>query len=249
MFSNLFSLIFGLSEKSAPVPHSSIWDSSLKDFRKCVSEEEEMIATGAHHNHWMSPSAASESCAFADVIEVGNLGPRGVKLKPDRRVTNKDIASLIKNGNTLPKDIKNSFVAAHGKHTAHLFSEPNEDKKEFFYPFFMQNEDGEVNMEEFLKESFLKAISGIPGKARHGGFQMAVLGRFGKRWQKVLFQLIKLMLIMRYVPPDLKKISRFPIPKPGRVGEYRPISLCHDVYYFLNEIVTTITMQCKYFLF
>jgi len=37
----------------------------------------------------------------------------------------------------------------------------------------------------------------------------------------------------------LKKISRFPIPKTGKANEYRPISLCHDLYCFLNGIITT----------
>jgi len=229
--------------RDAPVPHSSIWDPTIKNFRKCISEDEEMIATGLHHNHWMSPSAAEESCAFAEIVHEGNLGPRGIKLKPERVVTGKDISTLIKNGNKLPNGIKNSFIAAHGEHTAQLFREPKKDRTEFYYPFFLQHENGSIHMESMLKESFMKAVSGIPGKARHGGFQMAVLGRFGKRWQGVLFQLLKLMLIMRYIPPDLKKISRFPIPKPGRVGEYRPISLCHDMYCFLNGIITTITSK------
>jgi len=229
--------------RDAPVPHSTIWDPFLKEFRQCASEEEEMIATGNHHNHWMSPSAAKESCAFAEVITEGKLGPRGIKLKPDRRIGAKDIPLLIKNGNRLPNKIRQKFISAHGKHTANLFQEPDQDRQEFFYPFFLENNEGKNHMEDFLKEHLMRAISGIPGKARHGGFQMAVIGRFGKRWREVLFQLIKLMLVMRYVPPDLKKISRFPIPKPGRVGEYRPISLCHDIYCFLNGVVTVITSK------
>jgi len=229
--------------RDAPIPHSQIWDPKIQQHRKCRNETEEMLATSLHHHKWMSPSAAKESCAFAEIVRDGNLGPRGIKLKPNRKVSFADIPTLIKHGHKLPDDIKTKFVQAHGQHTASLFCEPDKDRVEFFYPFYLIGKNGEMNKENVLKESFMQAISGIPGKARHEGFQMAVLGRFGKRWRDVMFQLIKLMLIMRYVPPDLKRISRFPIPKPGRVGEYRPISLCHDMYCFLNGIVTVITTK------
>ena len=229
--------------RDAPVPHSSIWDPVQKRERKCLNEQEEIIATGEHHNKWVSPSAAKESCAFAEIIRDGRLGPRGIKLKSNRKISHKDIPSLIHRGEKLPTYIKNKFIAAHGSHTASLFQEPKKDRTEFFYPFYLLDEKGSMNDEANLKEQFLKSIAGIPGKARHAGFQMAVLGRFGRRWQAIMFHLIKLMLIMRYVPPDLKKISRFPIPKPGRVGEYRPISLCHDMYCFLNGIITGITSK------
>ena len=229
--------------RDAPIPHSHIWDPKIRRQRRCKNEAEEMIATGLHHHKWMSPSAAKESCAFAEVVREGNLGPRGIKLKSTRKVTIADIPTLIKNGHKLPMEIKKKFVLAHGEHTASLFCEPEKDREEFFYPFFLIGKEGEINKEDMLKESFMKAITGIPGKARHEGFQMAVLGRFGKRWRNVMYDLVKLMLIMRYVPPDLKKISRFPIPKPGRVGEYRPISLCHDMYCFLNGIVTVVSSQ------
>jgi len=229
--------------REAPVPHNRIWDNDLRKMRQCKNEEEEMVATGQHHNHWMSPSKAAESCAFASVVRHGNLGPRGVKLHPNRTVTEKDIPKLINKGEALPSSIKKEFILAHGKHIAKLFQEPIHDRQEFFYPFYLTNKEDCMHAEEDLKDNFMKSLSGIPGKARHEGFQMAVIGRFGKRWRNALFNLIKLILIMRYVPPDIKKISRFPIPKPGKTGEYRPISLCHDIYCFLNAVSTAITSK------
>jgi len=229
--------------REAPIPHDSIYDKSLRKWRKCKNEMEQMVATGQHHNHWMSPSRAQESCAFASVINEGNLGPRGIKLQPNRIITKSDISTLIKDGNKLPAIIQREFVAAHGHHIANLFQEPERDREEFHYPFYLKDNIGTMHEEEDLLEKYMKAIATIPGKARHEGFQIAVLGRFGKRWRTILFNLIKLMFIMRYVPPDIKKISRFPIPKPGKAGEYRPISLCHDIYCFLNGISTAITSK------
>jgi len=47
-----------------------------------------------------------------------------------------------------------------------------------------------MNNEESLENSFWGAINSIPGKARHDGFQMTVVGRFGKRWQNILLNII-----------------------------------------------------------
>ena len=139
----------------------------------------------------------------------------------------------------LPKHIKNSFLRAHGTHTAALFKEPEQDRKELFYPFFLTSADGNMNDDEFFIKNFWKCLARIPGKARHEGFQMSVIGRFGKRWGDTLLDLTKLILIMRFMPPELRKMARFPIPKPGKVNEYRPISLCNDLYCYINAISTS----------
>jgi len=229
--------------REAPVPHNMIFDSTINSFRRCNSETEEMKATSEYHNKWMSPSKAKESCAFAEVVREGILGPRGIRLKPKRIVKLSDIGQLIHNGEKLPLKIKKDVIKAHGRHTASLFEEPEYDCEFFYYPFFLKDKTGTMNDEIEFNKKFMKAILRIPGKARHDGFQMAVLGRFGKRWRDILFNIAKLMLIMRYIPPELKIISRFPIPKPGKSGEYRPISLCHDLYCFLNGICTEKTSK------
>jgi len=224
--------------RAAPTTHTKIWDQSLDDFRLCQNEDEELRATSEFHGHWMNDSRAPETCAFAKTITKGKLGFRGVDLFPDRIVTEKDIGSLIHNGNKLPQRLKTAFVKAHGTHVSKLFRPPDQDCKDLFYPFYLTNKDGTINEESTVQEKFWKALVSIPSKARYDGFQLAVLGRFGQRWQKQLLNIVKLLLIMRYVPSSLKKIARFPIPKPGKKNEYRPISLCNDLYCFLNGIIT-----------
>jgi len=58
----------------------------------------------------MNNSRASETCAFAKTATVGKLGFRGGDLYPERIVTEKDINSLIHNGNKLPTQIKNLLL-------------------------------------------------------------------------------------------------------------------------------------------
>jgi len=228
-------------DRSAPETHSEIWDASLQAMRTCKNEYEELIATSEHHNRWMANSEAKEVCAFAKLKIEGKLGIRGIDLQPDRIVTEADIPSLVHNGHKLSQKIKDQFVAAHGSHTASLFNPPQEDRHELYYPFYLLNAKGSMNEDENFHKKFIKAISGVPSKARYNGFHMAVVGRFGERWQKALLNISKLILILRYIPTDLKRMARFPIPKPGKHNEYRPISLCHDIYCFINGICTKYT--------
>jgi len=225
--------------RQAPAAHTSIWDPKLQDFRTCRDELEELSATSAFHGRWMANSASKEVCAFAKIITDGRLGNRGIKLSPDRKVTIADIPNLIHNGSSLPRTIQKAFLRAHGSHTSNLFREPIKDNPHFFYPFYLLNEKGRLMEEEKLEQSFWKAIATIPSKARFEGFQLAVVGRFAPRWRLLLFKIIKLILTMRYIPPALRKMARFPIPKPGKHNEYRPISLCHDLYCYIMGIVTS----------
>ena len=229
-------------ERSAPTTHTLIWDEELLDYRQCRSEVEELKATSDFHGKWMGNSKAKETCAFAKLVTEGRLGIRGVKLMPARIITEKDIPNLIHNGDKLPKHIKKSFIKAHGSHIRKLFK-PGKVKREFFYPFYLENEEGKMHAEELLEQMYWNAIEKVPSKARYEGYHMAVIGRFGGRWQNLLLQILKLTLLLRYIPPDLKRIARYPIPKPGKINEYRPISLCHDAYCFINGVCTKLTSE------
>jgi len=227
--------------KNAPATHSEIWDPTTQAMRRCKNEYEELIATSEHHNRWMANSQAEEVCAFAKLKVEGKLGIRGINLHPDRIITEADIPKLVHNGDKLSKDMKKQFISAHGAHTANLFRPPNQDREELYYPFYLKDVKDRMNEESSFEGNFMKALSTTPTKARYSGFHMAVIGRFGERWQKALLHITKLILILRYIPTDLKRMARFPIPKPGKINEYRPISLCHDIYCFVNGICTKYT--------
>ena len=225
--------------RSAPSTHSVIWDALKGDFRACIDEVEEMVATSEYHGKWMGNSSADEICAYAKLVNKGRLGCRGIKLSPNRVISKKNLGTLLPNHKKLSKKVKQAFLKAHGPHTAKLFREPSEDRKELFYPFFLTSIKGDMNEDSRFIRNFWKGLVRIPGKARYEGFQMSVIGRFGGRWGNLLLNLTKLMLVMRYIPPELRKMARFPIPKPGKTNEYRPISLCNDLYCYINSISTS----------
>ena len=232
-----------LKARDVPATHTEIWDEDAREYRKCRSDVEELVATGQFHGNWMGKSKAPEACAFATLRKEGLLGNQGIILTPERKVTMDDVPKLVHNGKMLSKKLKKAFVRAHGSHTARLFQQPKVEHKSLHFPFFLTDTSGNMNRGDEFEESFWKSLASVPGKARYNGFHMAVVGRFGKRWQRCLLEITKLILIMRFVPNKLKTISRFPIPKPGRVNEYRPISLCHDMYCYINAICTNITSK------
>ena len=193
-----------------------------------------MQAKKEHHEHWMVNSATEEVFSFFEILSMDGLGARGIKLKPNRVVTEKDVNTLVPRGKILSEKTKKNFINAHGKHIAELFRAPEQPYKEFYYPHYFINGEGTMPSND-LDDKFWKALVGIPGKSSHDGFQMAVIGRLDITWANLLLKIIKLILVMRYMPHCLKKISRIAIPKP-KPNEYRPISLCHDIYCFVCGI-------------
>ena len=228
-------------KKDAPRASCMIWDADKGAMRFCRSLQERLDATEILHGGWMDNSRAEVTCAFASLREETGLGVRGVDLHPNVIITERYLPKLVHGGENLPKKIKRRIVQAHGKHMARLFEAPENPHKELFYPFYSINSTGRFKNEDYLRKEYLNALITIPGKARYDGFQMAVIGLFPKIWRTTLYKLIKIMLIMRFVPDRIKRISRYPIPKPNKANETRPIRLCHDVYCFINYIIAELS--------
>ena len=116
----------------APVVHEVIIYVVTRNWRKCINKVEQMQATKEHHEHWMANSAAEEVCSFFEILSMDGLGARGIKLKPDRVVTEKDISTIMLKGKTLSEKTKQNFINAHGKNIAELFRAPENPHKDFF---------------------------------------------------------------------------------------------------------------------
>ena len=81
-----------------------------------------------------------------------------------------------------------------------------------------------------------KALAGIPGKARNDGFQMTVIGIFDITWANLLLKIIKLILVMRYMPHCLKKYAELPYQNQNQVNL--------DQSYFLMKFFFCLWSEC-----
>ena len=114
-----------------------------------------------------------------------------------------------------------TYLEAHRKHVVELFRPPAEPNAVFNYPFIQSSREGGLT-DQKVRADFYRAITAVLGKARHEGFYMAILGRFGWQWPSTLLRIIELVFIARYISTKYKQMTRVSIPKPGRPDEYRP---------------------------
>ena len=224
-------------EQSVPTVHDLYYDASIEQYRQCVNIQEQMIATKQHHDQWMQPSKAKKSCFYAELIKDGPLGIRGIKNFPEKIFTREDVKDVIHNSEQLDEETINRIIQAHGPHTAEEFKPPKSPNPLFNYPFFFINGEGDLP-NTFIEDDFWKAIKKIPSKARHEDFQLAIFGRTNKIWAEAILKLAKLILVMRLIPQNINILSRIPIPKPDRPNEYRPLSVCDDLFCFVNSVFT-----------
>ena len=105
------------------------------------------------------------------------------------------------------------------------------------YAFYFDCETGEFSDKDLPKE-FYNSITSIPGKSRHGGFHMAVLGRLPPKWQRGLLLFLQNVLVTRCPPPSIKSMTRILIPKSNKPDETRPISLTDDTYSLLTQQIS-----------
>jgi hypothetical protein len=93
------------------------------------------------------------------------------------------------------------------------------------WPFIFDERLANFEMDG-LEEEYWKMVVKQPGKARHGGFHLAVMACFGMKWAQLMYDIIKASLIMGYTPDRFWVGTRIPIPKPTP-GETRPLTLLH----------------------
>ena len=66
---------------------------------------------------------------------------------------------------------------------------------------------------------------------------LAVLVRAPMEWTEVWLEGIEFILVTTIAPAVVKELSRCPVPKAGKPGESRPLSLVNDAWAFINFII------------
>ena len=109
--------------------------------------------------------------------------------------TEEEIVELTPPGTNLPDEIKTYYKRSHKRHTAQLYenkhTEPNPN---YSWPYYFDENTDEFSNDE-LEQNYWKAIKSIPGKARHNGYTLSVLGRIHLDWARSMLHLIKLSLV------------------------------------------------------
>ena len=154
---------------------------------------------------------------------------------PAKAFTMEDVARLLPNHGDYSQEAIDRFVAAHTGPIKDIFERRVEKRTAFNWPF-AYNKDTETFDVDGLEEEFWKMVGKQPGKERHGGFQLAVMARLGKKWAEVMYSIIKASLLMRYTPARFRPGTRIPIPK-STPGETRPLTLLHDAYCFISSAI------------
>ena len=219
-----------------PEPKQTIVDAVTRIERPCESVQEMMESTQSSSQHYMSPSAARRQIHSVSVTE-DRVGPSGINIEVDRDINLETMRDTIPNFDKLDKEAQEFAMTAQRTFEA-VFKDKREEAKELNYAFFFDGETGEFS-DEKLKDDYYKSISTIPGKARHNGFHLAVIGRMPKPWVDGVLLFLQNVLVSRCPPPSIKEMTRIPIPKGmDKPGQTRPISLADDVYSFLTAQVS-----------
>lgn len=130
--------------------------------------------------------------------------------------------------------IRKAFQAAHSNEIFQLTRPPEHAHRGLDWLWHPSSTDDDWHT---FKTNYWKAISAIPGKARHAGYTMAVIGRLPRRWIDLHFRIMKMMMTLRIFPQKTKIQTRVPIPKP-KPGETQPLSLLHDDMCFILGFIT-----------
>jgi len=154
------------------------------------------------------------------------VGPCGVRIKPDRPFTEESIKELIHEPEKMSKEERRRFIKAHDGHIGKLLTPPP-PREEFFWKAYVNPETGEI-IDGGFKEKFRQALERRPGKARHDGFHLAVIERMPPDWRRAAYRLSTLMLVTRTIARHNNTASRVPTPKAGHQAETRPLTLLND---------------------
>ena len=142
--------------------------------------------------------------------------------------TDEELDRVYKNAShwiTTP-GMKEATKGAYNENTATLFKSTPINPL-FAYKYRPDTRRGEIRLQE-VENKFWKAIEGIPGKARHRNLHMALIARGPFEWTTLHLRAIKIVMASRIAPKVMKQLSRLPIPKPGKQGDSRPLSLIDD---------------------
>ena len=169
---------------------------------------------------------------FRSTSKYGHLA--GIMFLPSIRPNNTECKLLIKEYDNCSDKVLKAFQDAHCEQIFNLMRPPQFSNRALNWQWYPTSTKDQWDT---FHNNYWKAITSIPGKARHAGYTAAIVGRLPRRWIDIHLRLMKLAMMLRILPQRTKIQSRVPIPKP-KPGETRPLSLLHDDMCFVLGFIT-----------
>jgi hypothetical protein len=138
-----------------------------------------MVAPRQKHGKWMTPSASEQQCRFLKLKKDDVGVVCGVTYVNAPSKTDQGLRDLIPKGTTCSQEVMDRMRQAHDGPMRTLLKPMQETKSELHWPFYVNHDTGDIE-DDGIGDTFWKSIVRKPGKARHDGFHLAILGRLQK---------------------------------------------------------------------
>ena len=212
-------------------PEYTIMDPCSHQSRPCRTIDETQQSTKKRTKFYMDPPAVEKQCLFG-AVTADKVGPSGFAIDRNYIVSDETMKACNPNFSQLTQEAQSQVKAAFRK-MGSLVEEHIEDEECLHYPFYFDASSGKFSVPSVATD-FYRSISSTPGKARHEGFHLAVIGRLSKPWIDGTILFIQNCLASRCPPQNIKTMTRIPIPKPDKPDQTRPIS----IFSFLTDQVS-----------
>ena len=122
----------------------------------------------------------------------------GATLHPDREFTSVVAKTLIPNWTKLNDKQKQAVERAHTRdHIRNLFRPPEKYNKQFDWPYYIDTQQGNVFSDTKMEHEYYKMLKTTPGKARHDGFTLNLVGRLPIKWQTTELEIHELSITLQ----------------------------------------------------
>ena len=184
-----------------PEPEHTITDPQTNQSRPCQSIDEALYSTKVRTQAYMNPPPVARQCLFGSVTN-DSVGPSGFKINTNFEVNDETMTECNPGYSQLTSEAKSYAQKAFLKMGC-LVNQPTPDETCLQYPFYFDSNTGSFSAESVATD-FYKAIATTPGKARHEGFHLAVIGRMTKPWIDGMILFIQNTLVSRCPPCNIK---------------------------------------------
>jgi hypothetical protein len=165
---------------------------------RCSSFQECLDNTPLYHQNWMNRSGSQwEHHWFTLNFKYGHVAGIDFRTLASPKPNNQEFMLLVKEHAKCSDNIRDAFQDAHNTEIFQLMRPPPSAHRELDWLWHPRSNEHDWNT---FVSNYWQAISAVPGKARHAGYTMAVIGRLPRRWIDLHLRLMKMIMLLRILP-------------------------------------------------